>query len=114
MKSNSIAHGTPKSYVLGFFLSLLLTLSAYFVVANHLFSRSVLVSIIVGLGLMQALVQLVLFLHLGQETKPHWNMLVFLFMLLIVVILVFGSLWIMAQLNYRVMPTMDRLHQEGI
>lgn len=89
-----------KSYVLGFVLSILLTLVAYFFVVLKTFSPTVLFSVIMGLGVIQAVIQLVLFLHLGKEGKPHWNTMTFLFMLSILLIVVLGSLWIMAHLEY--------------
>jgi cytochrome o ubiquinol oxidase operon protein cyoD len=104
MDTTGTESGTLKSYVLGFLLSVLLTVGAYLVVAKHLFTSWVLVFAIVGLGSVQALIQLVFFLHLGKESKPRWNLLVFFFMGLVVAILVIGSLWIMYNLNYRVMP----------
>ncbi len=91
---------SPKSYLVGFLLSLGLTLAAYFMVSHHLGSGGVLMSIVVCLALVQLLVQLKFFLHLGSETKPRWNLLVFSFMLGVLLILVFGSLWIMYNLNY--------------
>jgi cytochrome o ubiquinol oxidase subunit IV len=96
-------HSTFKLYLIGFTLSLLLTLAAYFVVTKQLFTGFALVGAVWGLGLLQAIVQLLFFMHLGRETKPHWNMIVFLFMLLVLCILVFGSLWIMYTLDYNVM-----------
>jgi len=100
-------HGSFKSYVLGFALSIALTIASYLLVVEDMLTGRVLVSAIVGLCLTQVLVQLVLFLHLGQEAKPSLNLLVFLFMVLVVLILVFGSLWIMYNLDYRMMPTMQ-------
>jgi heme/copper-type cytochrome/quinol oxidase subunit 4 len=50
-----------------------------------------------------------LFLHLGNEAKPRLKLLVFGFMALVVMILVFGSLWIMYSLNYR-MPTQSQIN----
>jgi cytochrome o ubiquinol oxidase subunit IV len=94
---------TYKSYVLGFFLSIVLTLGAYFLVVERLFTAESAVYAIIGLGIVQALIQLVLFLHLGRESRPRWNMLVFLFMVMVIVIIVGGSLWIMDNLDYRVM-----------
>lgn len=91
---------SPKSYLLGFLLSLGLTLVAYFMVSRHVGSSGVLTASIVGLALAQLMVQLKFFLHLGSEAKPRWNLLVFGFMLGVLLILVFGSLWIMYNLNY--------------
>jgi cytochrome o ubiquinol oxidase operon protein cyoD len=96
---------TLKSYVSGYVASLCLTVAAYLLVSRHALStRWILIAMVVGLALTQFLVQLVFFLHLGRETKPRWKLAVFLFMILIVGILVFGSLWIMNNLNYRMTP----------
>jgi len=96
---------TQKLYVVGFVASILLTLIAYFVVVKHLLAGWALIFAIISLGVIQALVQFVCFLHLGRESKPRWNLIVFLFMILIGVILVFGSLWIMYNLDYRMIET---------
>lgn len=98
--------GAFTSYLIGFLLSILLTLAAYFIVVEHVFSSRALVSTIIGLGIVQMLIQLLFFLHLGQEPKPYWNCQLFLFMLTILIILVIGSLWIMENLKYNVMPNM--------
>ncbi len=96
--------GTLRSYLTGFGLSIVCTVIAYLLVVKHLLSGTLLASAIFGLGIAQALVQLLFFLHLGKESKPRWNMVVFLFMVLILAIIVLGSLWIMNNLNDRVMP----------
>ncbi len=98
--------GVFKAYLTGFLLSILLTLVAYFIVVEHIFNNRVLVSTIIGLGIIQMFIQLLFFLHLGQEPKPYWNCQLFLFMLTILLILVMGSLWIMENLRYNVMPNM--------
>lgn len=99
--------GTVKFYMLGFILCILLTLAAYFLVAQSLLTGMTLIFAILGLGVIQMAVQLIFFMHLAGEKNPHWNLLVFFFMLLVLVIIVFGSLWIMYNLNYREMPPMD-------
>ncbi|MES2272851.1 MAG: cytochrome o ubiquinol oxidase subunit IV [Chlamydiota bacterium] len=98
-----IEYGTLRSYVLGFSLSILLTLTAYFLVVAHFLTGLILDLATAGLALIQALVQLVLFLNLIREPKPRWNLIIFLFMTMIVLIIVFGSLWIMNNLNYNLM-----------
>lgn len=89
-----------RRYVLGFVLSVVLTLAAYYVVVWHLIGA---LPVILALGFVQTLVQLVLFLHLGDEEKPRLNLTVFLFMLMVLVIIVVGSMWIMYHLNYNLM-----------
>lgn len=91
------------SYIAGFILSLVFTFAAYLVVVNHAASKSTLIVLIIAFAFCQFITQLMLFLHLGQETKPRWKLGVFFFMLGVVFILVFGSLWIMHNLNNRMM-----------
>jgi len=100
------SHGSLRMYVTGFMSSVVLTLLAYALVVNHLFSTRAVLACIAVLAVVQFFVQLVFFLHVGKESKPRWNITALLFMLLVVVIVVFGSLWIMNNLNYNGMtPT---------
>lgn len=93
-------------YVIGFLFSLLLTGLAYFAVVKELFAHWTLAIALVGLGVVQAGVQFVFFLHLGKESRPRWRLIVFSFMVGVVAILVLGSLWIMYNLEERVMGGM--------
>jgi cytochrome o ubiquinol oxidase operon protein cyoD len=88
------------SYVTGFAMSLVFTLAAYLFVAHQLVGRRLLIALVAILALAQFFTQLLLFLHIGRETRPRWKLLVFLMMTMVVAILVFGSLWIMYYLNY--------------
>lgn len=101
-------HGTLSSYVIGLIASLVLTVISFSLVAFRLYSEQTLVYTIVGFALVQALFQLRFFLHVGQEAKPRWETLVFYFMVLILLIIAIGSLWIMFDLNNRVMTDMTK------
>lgn len=90
-----------KSYISGYVLSLALTLLAYALVRQHAYTRDVLLGLIVGLALVQFGVQLVCFLHFGRS---KWKSLAFWMMTIVVLILVFGSLWIMQNLNVHMTP----------
>ena len=92
-----------KPLVLGLILSMILTLAAYRIVGYYHLTGWVLTFMIVCLGFIQALVQLIFFLHLGLESRPRWNLMMFLFTVLVLVIIIGGSLWIMHDLNYNVM-----------
>lgn len=89
-----------RSYVAGFVLSIILTIIPYFMVVNHMFGKTNLVYLAVGFAVAQLLIQVIFFLHLHKKSKPHWNLIVFIFTFLIVAILVVGSLWVMVSLNY--------------
>lgn len=96
-------HGNLKSYVVGFSLSLLLSALSFFLVWAKIFSGKGLFFAITGLAIVQATAQILFFLHVGQESKPRWETLIFLFMVLVVLIIISGSLWIMYDLDHRVM-----------
>ncbi len=95
-----------KKYITGFISSVILTLAAFFVVLRpglfHVSSGGVVV-IILALAVIQALVQLFFFLHLGEEKGPRWNLVVLLSTFALILILVVGSIWIMGNLNYNMM-----------
>ena len=97
---NESSRGNLRTYVIGFALSIVLTLIAYALVVNEVWSSNVLIAVIIGLAIVQLFVQLVFFLHLGRESKPRWNLIVLTFAVIVVVIVVLGSLWIMQNLNY--------------
>ncbi len=90
-----------KIYFVGFFLSLFLTLFSFFLAFNKPYSFWF--ATIVFFALIQALIQLVCFLHLGSENKPRIHLIVFLLMLSVLLVIVAGSIFIMLSLNYRLM-----------
>jgi len=93
---------TVAKYTIGFILSLLLSLVAYFYVELH--GSADWVTLVLGvLAVTQMIVQLVFFLHLGDEAGPRYRLLSFVFMFGTLVIIVVGSIWIMANMNYNMM-----------
>lgn len=95
------------SYVGGFLLSISLTLMAYFFVIEKVLSGWLLTLSLAAFAFLQVCVQLFFFLHLGEEKSPYLNLMAFLFMLLMVLILVIGTLWIMYNLDYRMLDSMQ-------
>ena len=102
-----------RSYVIGFVLSIVLTLIPYFIVVNRMFDDRSMVVAAVTFGVTQLVVQVVFFLHLHKKLKPRWNMVVFMFTILIVSVLVVGSLWIMANLDHNTMHASPATLNEG-
>lgn len=102
-------HRPLMSYTVGFLSSIILTLVAYGCVVNHTLSGWSLAYALAGLATVQCVIQLYLFLHLGQESRPRWKLLTMLFMLSILIIVVFGSLWVMQSLNTRMMMTPEQM-----
>ena len=106
-------HGNLKSYVIGFIASIILTSLSFSVVLLDYFTAKTNIYLLVSLALTQAIFQLVFFLHLWSGPKPRWHLWIFLFMLFILVIIVVGSLWIMYDLNARMMgniPGMEGMY----
>lgn len=91
-------------YIVGFIGSVAITLAAYLLVTRGGASRDTIVGLISVLALLQFIVQMVFFLHVGEERKPRFKLMVMCLMLMVVIIVVFGSLWIMNNLNYRMTP----------
>lgn len=103
-------HATLKSYLWGFAVSLVLTLTAYRFVASHILAGWVLVAVILALAVTQFIVQAIFFLHLADEKGSRWNLVVFASTLGIVLILVVGSIWIMNHLNYNMMASPSQMN----
>lgn len=95
-----------KPQYLGFVLSLLLVLSAYRIVTGHHLSDGALKITIFGIAIFQALIQLVFFMHVGMESKPRWNVISLISTVIVILIVIGGSLWIMSNLDYNLMPEM--------
>lgn len=97
-------HVSLGKYILGFVASLALTLMAYLLVTRRAASTDTLMAIICGLAVIQFLVQMVFFLHIGEERKPRWKQMVMWFMFAIIFLIIGGSIWIMNNLNTRMTP----------
>lgn len=89
------------SYIVGFVLSLLTTLLSYYLVVHHILPKEVLILSVMGIAVVQLVIQLVFFLHIGQGGK--WKLITFLFAVLVVLVVVVGSIWIMHNLDYNMM-----------
>lgn len=112
-------HNTSATpYLIGFVLSLLFTLVPYWLVTRDVTSGNLLLFGLALFAVLQVFVQLIFFLHLGKEKRPRWQSIAFASMVLVVVIVVFGSLWIMNNLDYNMMPSheVDQYiqHEEAI
>jgi cytochrome o ubiquinol oxidase operon protein cyoD len=105
--------GTLKSYIVGFISSIVLTLAAFFAVVDpgffHLghfgqLGSGALLATILTLAIVQLIVQLYFFLHLGAEAGSSWKLPMFVSTIVFVLLIVIGSLWIMGHLNYNMTP----------
>lgn len=93
------------SYVWGVCISLLLSLAAFALVHWAGLSRFSLLIAIGGLALVQLLVQFRCFLHIGFGHKRE-DLQLILFSGLLLIIMVTGTIWIMASLATRMVVSM--------
>lgn len=96
-------HGTPKVYVTGYILSLVLTAIPFALVMTGALPVAAIIPIIVVIAAGQIVVHLVAFLHLNKHSGGGWNLTAATYTAVILVILVGASVWIMYHLNYNMM-----------
>ncbi|MCK5819488.1 MAG: cytochrome o ubiquinol oxidase subunit IV [Psychromonas sp.] len=94
---------TLTSYIIGLVLSLLLTVTAFTIVGRHMMTTEHLYIYVMLLAIIQLFVQIVCFLRLNASPEGRWELMPFIFAVVIVLVLVTGSIWIMLNLNYHMM-----------
>jgi cytochrome o ubiquinol oxidase operon protein cyoD len=110
-------HGTTRSYIIGFILSLIFTIMPYHLVVNQTVSGRALLATILGFAILQMAVQLLFFLHLGRGPKPLYNVVFFFATAGIIVVTISASLFIMSNLYRNMAPdevTKRLAQEEGI
>jgi cytochrome o ubiquinol oxidase subunit IV len=97
-------------YVVGLGLAVLLTATSFFVAGTDLVWQPSIPVALVVLAIAQMGVHLVFFLHITTGPDNTNNVMALAFGILIVILVIGGSLWIMANLNQN-MPPMDQIMQ---
>ena len=106
--SRNTTHGTVGSYIVGFVLSLIFTFIPYYLVVNQTVTGTVLLATIIGFAMLQMIIQITFFLHLGRGPKPNWNLIFYVSTFAIVLLVVGGSIMIINNLHYNMSPS-DKL-----
>jgi len=97
-----------RTYLIGFTLAVLLSAISFYMARSSLvWAPSIPIALSV-LAIAQMGVHLVFFLHMTAGPDNVNNLMALAFGLLIVMLLVFGSLWIMFHLNHNMLP-MDQI-----
>jgi len=104
-------HGSFKSYLTGFILSVILTAIPFWLVMGDVIAdKTVLVLAIMGLGVVQIFVHMIYFLHMNGKSEGGWTLMAMLFTVVLVMITLIGSLWVLYHLNTNLMPmTVDQI-----
>ncbi len=79
---------TLTAYVVGFSLCMLMTILAFLMVEARLLTNTYLFIALAILAISQLIVQAICFLNLNNSNEGRWNLLPFLFTILIITILV--------------------------
>ena len=102
-----LPHASFSGYMIGFLASGFLTAIPFWLVMGNVFdSNSTTAMVILGFAVVQILVHMVYFLHMNFQSEGGWNMLSLLFTAVLLFITLFGSLWVMYNMNVRMMPGM--------
>ncbi|MGQ0622802.1 MAG: cytochrome o ubiquinol oxidase subunit IV [Panacagrimonas sp.] len=98
-------HGTLRSYLTGFGLSVVLTAIPFWLVMGKVLdSNTWTIVIILAIAVVQIFVHMIYFLHLNTESENGWNAMALTFTLVLVMIALAGSLWIMFHLEANMRP----------
>ena len=101
----SQAHGSRRSYLIGFALSALLTAVPFWLVmAGILHDVQATVLTVIALAFVQIVVHTIFFLHVNTRSEGGWTLMTLMFAAVMVAIVISGSLWIMYHLNSNMMP----------
>jgi len=103
-QSSQGEHGSVKSYVIGFILSLIFTAVPYYLVDNKIFSGTKLLVTIICFAIIQMIIQVFFFLHLGRGPKPLYNIVFFIGTVGLIIVVVGGSIFIINNLHYYMAP----------
>ncbi|MDH0645428.1 cytochrome o ubiquinol oxidase subunit IV [Pseudomonas sp. GD03858] len=96
-------HGSVKSYMIGFVLSIILTAIPFGLVMFPTLPKNLTVLIVVAMAVIQVVVHLVYFLHMDRSKEQRSNVSTFLFTVLVIALLVGLSLWIMFSIHFEMM-----------
>jgi cytochrome o ubiquinol oxidase operon protein cyoD len=98
---------TLRGYLVGFGVSALLTILAFWIVMSGVIPRAGLASAaVVTLAVIQILVQTGAFLHVNSRAQGGWTLIAYVFTAVLLLITIAGSVWIMYHLNVNMMPGM--------
>jgi cytochrome o ubiquinol oxidase subunit IV len=100
--------GAIQVYLLGFLLAIGLTVASFWIAGSSAVWGPGIPAALLALAVAQMGVHLVFFLHITSGPENTNNTLALAFGVLIVLVVVVGSVWIMAHLNHNLM-TMDQM-----
>ena len=99
------SHGSVRSYVIGFVLSVILTAIPFWAVMTGAFKDpSTAALVVMVFAVAQIVVHMIYFLHMSGKSEGGWTMMALIFTIILVVITLSGSIWVMYHMNTNMMP----------
>ncbi|MBC2667168.1 cytochrome o ubiquinol oxidase subunit IV [Novosphingobium flavum] len=99
------SHGSLRDYMVGFFLSAILTaIPFWLVMSGAIADRQASAMVIMAFAVVQIVVHMIYFLHMNTKAENGWTVMALIFTIILVVIALSGSLWVMYHLNHNMMP----------
>lgn len=108
-RDNQAHTGSVRSYIIGFILSLEFTAVPYALVQSRTVSGNALWMTILGIGILQMLVQILFFLHLGRGPKPWYNVSFYIATVGIILVVAGGTVIILNNLERGMSPASAQL-----
>lgn len=101
-----------RTYLIGLGLAILLTMASFWAAQTHLIYGPGISVAIVVFAIAQMGIHLVFFLHITTDPDNANNVLALAFGILIACLVIFGSLWIMANLNHNMLPMQQMMDMQ--
>lgn len=98
-------HKTLSSRIIGYLLSLILTLIAFLVTLNPDFQSTIPITttLLLALALLQFIVQSICFLNVWEKEGPPWKLMIYVSTLSIAMVIIVFTIWIIHRLDYNMM-----------
>lgn len=109
---NETHNPSTGTYLVGFFLAVLFTLGSFVPVMYGMMESwavSTKVIYLIGMAIIQIIVQIVFFLHLNSGPDAKWNLSALWFAVICVFVIVGGTWWAISHLNYNMMGGSGRV-----
>ncbi|WP_375607849.1 MULTISPECIES: cytochrome o ubiquinol oxidase subunit IV [unclassified Bartonella] len=118
MSMQNETHGpSTGSYLVGFILAVFFTLGSFIPVMYGMMESwavSTKVAYLIGMAIIQIVVQIVFFLHLSSGPDAKWNLNALWFAAICVFIIIGGTWWAISHLNYNMMGGSGRVIEPEI
>jgi len=101
-----------RTYLIGLGLATVMTIASFWAAQTHLIYGPGISVAIVVLAIAQMGIHLVFFLHITTAPDNANNVLALAFGILIACLVIFGSLWIMANLDHNMLPPQQMMRMQ--